>query len=119
MKKRNALQFLIAATLLLTTIFCSGQDTTKVIMLVGDTAHVFDEHYEAKQCPDSLKNTYCLCGDLVKVDKGNYGRGQCSWVTGYIVYTGSWYNRSSRTYYDKNWKQLPSTCVVWDTKIIK
>lgn len=128
---------IILAMLLLCAVFCQGQDTTRIMILVADTTHRFDTHWESKECPDSIKNSFVICGKEVKEDKGNYGWGQCFWVVGYVVsvdkeegyppyqmqdgkkvIVGQSF-RTYKTYYDRSWNKLPDTYYVWQSVRLK
>lgn len=139
MKKIQLRQMGIAAMLCLCAVFCHAQDTTKVMILVADTSHIFETLWESKECPDSLKNLNVLCGKEVKTDKGNSGWGQCFWVIGYVVsitkeggyppyqmqngkigiVEQSFMTMTYRTYYDRSWNKLPDTYYVWQTVRLK
>lgn len=119
--KRSLIQrsAIILAMLLLCAVYCQGQDTLKVMILVADTSHRFDTHKEFKE------------------DKGNYGWGQCFWVIGFVVsldkeegyppyqmqngkkvIVGQSF-RTYKTYYDRSWNKLPDTYYVWQSVRLK
>lgn len=119
--KRSLIQrsAIILAMLLLCAVYCQGQDTLKVMILVADTSHRFDTHKEVKE------------------DKGNYGWGQSFWVIGFVVsidkeegyppyqmqngkkvIVGQSF-RTYKTYYDRSWNKLPDTYYVWQSVRLK
>lgn len=95
MKKIKVLQLGIAAILLLCAVFCQAQrqqDTVKVVLLVADTSHYYDEYMEFQSCEDvNCKDTtqkhkmFISHYKNVKEDKGSIGYGQSYWVYGYSV----------------------------------
>jgi hypothetical protein len=111
MKKIKAIQFGIAAILLLCAVLCieaqtlsygltgrintdttTSIDTVRVVLLTSDTVHYYNEYMQSQSCEDvGCKDTTQIHFNSVshfkkvKEDKGNYGSGQAYWTYGYSV----------------------------------
>lgn len=86
-------------------------DTSKVLMLVADTGYVISEDIF------SLNNK-------IYTDVGrstDYTQNQvCFWIIGYrVLQSTKEFATYHPSYYDSNWKKLPSTYYVWQSVIIK
>lgn len=142
---------LLLAIPMLCAVFCQGQtlqgiintdttttlDTVKVVLMVSDTAHVYDQYYQFQSCEDvGCKDTttkhknFVSHFEQVKEDKGNYGSGQNYWVYGYEVRRKQCCingNTSNLAYYqpipyythllylDDKRQPLKSTVIVWQS----
>lgn len=109
-----------------------AQDTTQVLLVYVDTAHLTQKVWKDHECPDTIKLKYPIvaCGEWLQLDKGIVKSGAVRYVIAYQVITrtvvpGGVFQiingkkkevgntvRISPRYYNDQWERLPDTLYI-------